>query len=128
MPILDFFWAMLMFFLFFAWIWVLITVFIDIFRSHDLNGWEKALWVVFVLVLPLLGVLVYLIARGGKMQERHVKDSANQQQAWTSAVQDAAGSSDTSADQLTQLANLHQSGALTDDEYAAQKAKVLNAS
>ena len=65
MPILDFFWAMLMFFLFFAWIWVLITVFIDIFRSHDLNGWEKALWVVFVLVLPLLGVLVYLIARGG---------------------------------------------------------------
>jgi hypothetical protein len=128
MPILDFFWAMLMFFLFFAWIWVLITVFIDIFRSHDLNGWEKALWVVFVLVLPLLGVLVYLIARGGKMQERQVKDAANQQQAWNSAVQEAAGSSDTTADQLTQLANLHQSGALTDDEYAAQKAKVLNAS
>jgi hypothetical protein len=128
MPILDFFWAMLMFFLFFAWIWVLITVFIDIFRSHDLNGWEKALWVVFVLVLPLLGVLVYLIARGGKMQERQVMDAANQQAQWTTAVQDAAGSSDSTADQLTQLANLHQSGALTDDEYAAQKAKVLNAS
>jgi hypothetical protein len=126
MPILDFFWAMLMFFLFFAWIWILITVFIDIFRSHDLNGWEKALWVVFVLVLPLLGVLVYLIARGGKMQERQVKDAANQQAAWTSAVQDAA-SSDTSTDQLTQLHKLHESGALTDDEYAAQKAKVLNA-
>jgi hypothetical protein len=127
MPILDFFWAMLMFFLFFAWIWVLITVFIDIFRSHDLNGWEKALWVVFVLVLPLLGVLVYLIARGGKMQQRQVKDAANQQQAWTSAVQDAASSPDTTADQLTQLAKLRDSGALTDDEYAAQKAKVLSA-
>jgi hypothetical protein len=126
MPILDFFWAMLMFFLFFAWIWVLITVFIDIFRSHDLNGWEKALWVVFVLVLPLLGVLVYLIARGGKMQERQVKDAANQQAQWTSAVQDAAASSDNSADQLTQLAKLHESGALTDAEYASQKAKVLN--
>jgi hypothetical protein len=127
MPILDFFWAMLMFFLFFAWIWVLITVFIDIFRSHDLNGWEKALWVVFVLVLPLLGVLVYLIARGGKMQERQMKDAANSQAAWTSAVQDAAATGDTSADQLTQLAKLHDSGALTDSEYQSQKAKVLNA-
>ena len=69
-PILDFFLTMLYFFLFVIWIWLLITVFIDIFRSHDMGGWAKALWVIFIIVLPFLGVFVYLIARGGKMHER----------------------------------------------------------
>ena len=69
-PILDAFLTMLYFFLFIIWIWLLITVFIDIFRSRDMGGWAKALWVIFVIVLPFLGVFVYLIARGGKMHER----------------------------------------------------------
>ena len=69
-PILDFFLTMLYFFLFIIWIWLLITVFVDIFRSHDMGGWAKALWVIFVVILPFLGVFVYLIARGDKMHER----------------------------------------------------------
>ena len=70
MPLMDLFWSMLWFFLFFAWIWLLITIFSDIFRSHDLSGWGKAFWTIFVVILPWLGVLIYLIARGGSMQER----------------------------------------------------------
>ena len=69
-PILNLIWTMFMFFVFVLWIWLLITVFMDIFRSHDLGGWAKALWVLFIIILPFLGVLVYLIARGGKMHER----------------------------------------------------------
>ena len=69
-PILDLFLTMLWFFLLVIWIWLLIMVFIDIFRSHDLGGFAKALWVIFIIILPFLGVLVYLIAHGGKMHER----------------------------------------------------------
>jgi hypothetical protein len=69
-PLLNIFWTMFIFFLWVIWIWILIMVFIDIFRSHDLSGWAKALWFLFVLFIPLVGVLVYLIARGGSMQER----------------------------------------------------------
>ena len=69
-PILDFFLTMLYFFLFIIWIWLLIMVFMDIFRSHDMGGWAKALWVIFIIILPFLGVFVYLIARGGKMHDR----------------------------------------------------------
>ena len=71
-PLLDFFWIMLEFFLWVIWIWILITVFVHIFRSHDLSGWGKALWFLFVLIIPLVGVLVYLIVRGGSMHERAV--------------------------------------------------------
>jgi Phospholipase_D-nuclease N-terminal len=69
-PLLNLFWTMFIFFLLVIWIWILIMVFSDIFRSHDLSGWAKALWFVFVLFIPLIGVLVYLIARGGSMHER----------------------------------------------------------
>jgi len=69
-PLLNLFWTMFIFFLWVIWIWILIWVFIDIFRSHDLSGWAKALWFLFVLFIPLIGVLVYLIARGGSMQDR----------------------------------------------------------
>ena len=75
-PILDFFLTMLYFFLFIIWIWLLFMVFVDIFRSHDLGGWAKALWVIFIIVLPFLGVFVYLIARGGKMHERAAQGGA----------------------------------------------------
>jgi hypothetical protein len=120
--------TMLYFFLFFIWIWILITVFMDIFRSHDLGGWAKALWSIFVIVLPFLGCFVYLIARGGKMQERQAHDAAQQKQAFDSYVREAAGTSGGDVtSQLTQLADLKTQGVLTDAEFEAQKAKVLAA-
>ena len=125
-PILDFFLTMLYFFLFIIWIWLLIMVFMDIFRSHDMGGWAKALWAIFVIILPFLGVFVYLIARGGKMQERRVHDAQQQQQAFDSYVRQAAGTSgDDTASQLSKLADLKSSGVLTDAEFEAQKAKIL---
>jgi len=125
-PLLGAFWTILEIFLWVLWIWILIYVFIDIFRSHDLSGWMKALWFVFVLFIPLIGVLVYLIARGGKMQERAVQDSRQRDQEFRSYVQDAAGSQ-TTADQLTKLADLRDRGVITADEFEREKAKVLAA-
>ena len=128
-PLGGVFLSMLYFFLFFIWIWILITVFMDIFRSPDLSGWLKALWSIFVIILPFLGVFVYLIARGGKMQERKLQDAADQKQAFDSAVREASGtSSGDVTSQLTQLADLKAQGVLTDAEFEAQKAKVLAAS
>ena len=80
-PLLGVFWSMLWFFLFIVWIWLLIVIFADIFRSHDIGGFAKALWVIFVIILPFLGVFVYLIARGGKMQEHAVQQAKDQDQA-----------------------------------------------
>jgi uncharacterized membrane protein YcjF (UPF0283 family) len=125
-PILDFFLTMLYFFLFIIWIWLLIMVFMDIFRSHDLGGWAKALWVIFIIILPFLGVFVYLIARGGKMHERAAAQAAQQQKAFDQYVKQAAASpGESSADQLHKLADLKSSGVLTDAEFEAQKAKIL---
>jgi hypothetical protein len=125
-PILDFFLTMLYFFLFVIWIWLLITVFIDIFRSHDMSGWAKALWVIFIIVLPFLGVFVYLIARGGKMHERASRDAAQQQQAFDKYVRQAAGTpGNSTADQLSKLADLKSQGVITDAEFDAQKTKIL---
>jgi hypothetical protein len=125
-PILDAFLTMLYFFLFIIWIWLLIMVFIDIFRSRDLSGGAKALWVIFVIIIPLVGVLVYLIARGGKMHERAAAEAADQQKQFDAYVRETAGTpSDTTADQLTRLANLKNQGALSDAEFEAQKAKIL---
>src|ERR1700733_4486580 len=90
-PILDFFLTMLYFFLFVIWIWLLIMVFTDIFRSRDIGGWAKALWSIFIIILPFLGVFVYLIARGGKMHERQAQEAAAQQQAFDQYVQQTAG-------------------------------------
>jgi hypothetical protein len=115
---------MLWFFLFIAWIWVIIVVIADVFRSRDLSGWGKAGWTIFIILIPWLGVLVYLIARGHGMQDRQAQQYADQQAAANAYIMQAAGTTD--ADQLEKLKSLHDSGALTDDEYAAQKAKVLN--
>jgi hypothetical protein len=118
--------SMLYFFLFFIWIWILITVFIDIFRSSDMGGGAKTLWCIFVIILPFLGVFVYLIARGGKMQERKLQDMAQQQSAFDQAVRNAAGTSGGDvASQLSQLADLKSQGVLTDAEFETQKAKLL---
>jgi len=124
MPLLSLFWAMLWFFMFIIWIWLLITIFVDIFRSHDMGGFAKAIWVLFVIILPFLGVLVYVIARGHGMQERALKEAAAQQKMQQEYIKEVAGS-DNTADQLTKLAALHDSGKLTDAEFADQKAKLL---
>ena len=127
-PILDAFLTMLYFFLFIIWIWLLITVFIDIFRSHDMGGFPKALWVIFIIILPFLGVLVYLIARGGKMHERAAAEAAQQQKAFDSYVRQAAGTegADT-ASQLSKLADLKSQGVLSEEEFQSEKSKLLNA-
>jgi Short C-terminal domain/Phospholipase_D-nuclease N-terminal len=123
-PLLSIFWTMLEFFLFFLWIWLLIVIFSDIFRSHDLGGLAKALWVIFVIVIPFLGVLVYLIARGGKMHERAAAQAANQQKAFDDYVKQTAGSG-SNVDELAKLADLKSKGVITDAEFEAQKAKLL---
>ncbi len=123
-PILDFIWTMFAFFVFILWIWLLIAVFMDIFRSHDLGGGAKALWVLFVIILPFLGVLVYLIARGGKMHERAAEQAAQQQKAFDNYVKETAGSGNT-ADQLSKLADLKEKGVISDAEFETQKAKIL---
>jgi ABC-type multidrug transport system fused ATPase/permease subunit len=123
-PLLGAFWTVLYIFLWVIWFWILITVFIDLFRSHDLSGWAKALWFIFILLIPLVGVLVYLIARGGKMHEHAVRDARQQEAEFRSYVQEAAGSQ-SSADQLAKLADLHARGVITDAEFEREKAKIL---
>src|SRR5215469_8685648 len=123
-PVLGAFWTIFMIFLWVIWFWILITVFIDIFRSHDLSGWAKAAWFIFVLILPLLGVLVYLIARGNKMQDRWTRQAQQQDQQFRSYVQETA-SSGTPADQLTKLADLRDRGVITAEEFDREKAKIL---
>jgi len=122
-PLLDVLFAMLWFFLFIIWIWLLITIFVDIFRS-PMSGWAKAGWSIFIIILPFLGVFIYLIANGGKMQERQTEAAVAAQSAQDSYIKSVAGTENT-ADQLKTLSDLHDAGKLTDDEYNAQKAKLL---
>jgi ABC-type multidrug transport system fused ATPase/permease subunit len=123
-PLLGAFWTIVMIFLWVIWFWVLITVFIDIFRSDDLSGGAKTLWFVLVLFFPLVGVLVYLIARGGTMQERSARQAQRQQEQIRDYVQEAAGSP-SSADQLAKLADLRDRGVITAEEFDREKAKIL---
>ncbi len=124
-PLLDLFWTMVWFFLFFIWIWLLIAIFADIFRSHDMGGLAKALWAIFIIIIPFLGVFVYLIARGGKMHERAARDAAQQQQAFDTYVKETASSASSPADELAKLADLKAAGTITEEEFAAGKAKIL---
>lgn len=123
-PLLGAFWTIFEIFLWVLWLWVLFYIFVDIFRSHDLSGWAKALWFVFVLVIPVIGVLVYLIVRGGKMHERAAAQARQQDKEFRAYVQDAAGTQ-SSADQLSKLAGLRDHGVITDEEFQREKAKVL---
>ena len=125
-PLLGAFWTILEIFLWVIWIWILIWIFIDIFRSRDLSGWAKALWFLFVLFIPLIGVLVYLIVRGDSMHQRAVQGARQQDQEFRSYVQDAAGSQST-ADQLSKLAELRDRGVITPQEFEREKAKILAA-
>ena len=122
--------SMLWFFLFFIWIWLLIVVFSDIFRSHDLGGFAKALWVIFVIIFPYLGVFVYLIARGGKMQEHAVQAAQAQDQMAKAYIRDAVGSGGGGggpADQVQQLVDLKNQGVIDDAEFQRLKAKIIGA-
>jgi hypothetical protein len=123
-PLLDLFWTILEFFIWIIWFWTLITVFIDIFRSRDLNGWGKALWFLFVLIIPLIGVLVYLIVRGGEMHERAAQVAQSREAAYDSYLRQSATPT-TPADQLTKLADLHDRHVISDEEFEREKAKVL---
>jgi hypothetical protein len=117
------FWSFLWFFMFFIWLWLLIIVFSDIFRSSDLSGWGKALWTIFVIVLPYLGVFVYVIARGHKMHEHATAAAQQQESDFRQYVQAATAPS--TADELTKLADLKAKGAIDDAEYERLKAKAL---
>ena len=120
------FWSFLWFTLFFIWIWLLITVFADIFRSHDLGGFAKFIWVMFVILVPYLGVFIYLIARGHKMSEHALADAQAQDEAAKAYIRQAAGTAGTGvAGELERLADLRDNGVITAAEFEAQKAQLL---
>ena len=121
------FWSMLWFFCFFIWIWLLIRVFSDIFRSHDMSGMAKALWIIFVIVLPYLGVLVYLIARGKEMSQHSIDDARAMESAQRQYIQSVAGTSGAAspADEIARLADLKDKGVIDEAEFQAGKAKAL---
>ena len=123
----DVFLSLLWFFLWIIWFWLLIIVFTDIFRSSDLSGWGKALWTIFVVILPYLGVFIYLIVRGGKMHDRADRDAQAQDAATREYIKGVAGSSTSTADEISRLADLKEKGVITDAEFEAGKAKALAA-
>lgn len=118
-------WSIFWFFLFFMWIWLVIMIFSDIIRSHDMGGVSKAIWAAVIVFLPYFGVFAYLIVRGGSMGERQMAAAQAQQQAVDTYIRQAAGGGPNAADQLATLADLHASGKLDDAEYATAKAKVI---
>jgi predicted PurR-regulated permease PerM len=125
-PVLGVFWSFLLFFFWIIWIFILFRVIFDIFRSHDMGGFAKAAWLIFVIIVPFLGVFVYLIARGRSMAERDAQRAQQQQQQFNAYVQQAAAGSSSSADQLTKLADLKAKGVISDAEFEQQKAKILS--
>ena len=123
-PFLDILWTMFIFFLFVIWIWILITVFADIFRRRDMGGGSKALWIIFVILLPYLGVLVYLIANHDGMADRNVKQIQAQQQQMDAYVKSVAGSGGAAAE-IEKAKGLLDSGAITQAEFDSIKQKAL---
>ena len=123
MPLFNLFWTMFMLFMWIIWFWLLITIFADIFRNKDMSGGVKAVWTLFVIILPFLGVLIYIVVNGNSMQERQMAAAAEQEKMARKYIQEAAGGG--SADELAKLADLHAKGVLTDEEFAGQKAKLL---
>ncbi|MCF2530190.1 SHOCT domain-containing protein [Yinghuangia soli] len=130
-PLLNVFWTMMWLFLWVLWFFLLFKVITDIFRDRDLGGWGKAGWLIFVILLPFLGILVYLIARGRSMGERDVQQAKQSEEAFKAYVRDAAGSSSQSnaapsaVDQLSKLADLKNNGAISAEEFEKAKAKLL---
>ncbi len=123
-PFLEVFWTMLIFFGFVVWLWILFTVLADIFRRHDISGWAKVLWIVFIVVLPYLGVFVYLIAEHKGMTERALKQQQAAQAQVDQYVQSVAGKSDP-AEQIAKAKGLLDSGTITQAEFDQIKQKAL---
>src|SRR5262245_13599313 len=121
-PFMDVLWTMLIFFFWVIWIWIVITVLIDVFRRHDIGGFAKALWVIFVIILPWLGVLIYLIAEHDGMRERSIRQAQAQQQQFDDYVRDAAGGS---AAEIAKAKELLDAGTITPEEFESIKAKAL---
>jgi uncharacterized membrane protein YcjF (UPF0283 family) len=125
-PLLDIFLTMLWFFLWILWIFLVVRILMDVFASKDMNGWAKAGWAILIILLPLLGVLLYVIVRGKSMQERQQQEIYAQDQAFRSSVKDAAGTSP--AAELSKFAELHDRGVISDSEFEREKDKILSAS
>jgi hypothetical protein len=123
-PFLDIFWTMLIFFLWVIWIWFLIIILSDVFRRHDIGGGKKAVWCIFIIFLPFLGAFIYLIANGQGMAERRSKDEQQAQSQMDDYIRSAARSGGAAGD-IEKAKQLLDSGAITQDEYAALKAKAL---
>jgi hypothetical protein len=122
-PFMDVLWSMLIFFVWVVWIWIVVTVLIDIFRRSDIGGWAKAAWVIFVVILPWLGVLIYLIVQHDGMRERSVSQAQAQRQQFDDYVRTTAGGG--SAGEIAKAKELLDAGAITQEEFAALKAKAL---
>jgi hypothetical protein len=123
-PFLDVVWTMFIFFAWIIWFWLLITVFADVFRRHDISGWSKTLWIIFVIVLPFLGVFIYLITQGDKMARRNVDQARTHQAAFDDYVRETAGSGSAAAE-IEKAKQLLDSGAITQAEFDAIKQKAL---
>ena len=124
-PFLDVFWTMLIFFFWVIWIWILVTVLIDVFRRHDIGGWSKALWCIFMIVLPYLGVFVYLISQGKGMAERRADEIKASQASFDSYVRDVATSESSPTDQIHKAKELLDAGAIDQAEFDSLKRKAL---
>ncbi|MFI5615953.1 SHOCT domain-containing protein [Streptomyces sp. NPDC051567] len=126
-PLLNLFWTMLWLFLWVLWFFLLFKVITDIFRDHSLGGWGKAGWLVLVLLLPYIGVLIYLIARGRSMGERDVKQAKENDEAFRHYVRNAAGPAGPSAaEELSKLSALKDKGDITPEEFAQAKQRLLS--
>jgi hypothetical protein len=118
-------WSLLYFFLFFVWIMLIFSIFGDIIRNDEMGGAKKAIWSVFIIFLPFLGIFAYLIFNGGRMGERQLQAARSQEAAVQDYIRTTAGGGSSAADQLAKLADLHTAGKLDDAEYASAKAKVI---
>ncbi|MFE5633470.1 SHOCT domain-containing protein [Streptomyces sp. NPDC056543] len=127
-PALNLFWTMLWFFLWIMWLFLLFRVITDIFRDHEMSGWGKAGWLIFCILLPFLGVLIYVIARGKSMTQRDVAQAKEKEAAFQSYIRKTAGTGGggSHADELARLAELKDKGAITNEEFEKAKAKVLS--
>ena len=125
-PFLDVLWTMIVFFLWIMWFWLLITVFADIFRRHDLSGWGKTGWLIFTIFLPFLGVFVYLITQNVGMTERNLARARSQKDQFDDYVRQTAGGGGGAAAEIDRAKQLLDSGAITQAEFDALKQKALS--
>jgi len=123
-PFLNILWSMLIFFVFITWIWMMVMILSDIFRRHDISGWGKAMWAIFIVVLPFLGALIYLIAQGDGMARRNADAAQGQKAQMDEYVRSVAGSGGAAAE-IEKANQLLASGAISESEFAAIKAKAL---